>query len=437
MSTNASIKSVHGREVLDSRGRPTVEVDIRLSDGSFGRAMVPSGASTGKHEAVELRDGDADRYNGFGVSLAVRHVNDILGPALIASEADSTDQRDIDNILLELDGTDNKANIGANAILGVSLANARAAAEHRSLPLYRHINYLSSSAASPRLPMITVNMISGGAHGGNNLDMQDFLITPVGAPDYKTSLEWSFRVREAVGVVLTEKGHHSHVVADEGGLAPFLKSHTEALDVLIAGIKLAGLTPGRDQDVAIAMDVAATEFYVDGEYVLNTEGQRLSSCGMTNLLKEWIQTYPIVSIEDALDEDDWDGWNELTSECGQGVQLIGDDLFTTNADRLRRGIKSGTANSVLVKLNQIGTLTETIDLIDMAVAANYIPVVSARSGETEDTFIADLAVGTAAPQFKVGSTTRSERTAKWNQLLRIEEELDSPSEFIGRKAFTR
>jgi enolase len=432
MSTSATIKSVYGREVLDSRGRPTVEVDIRLSDGSFGRAMVPSGASTGKHEAVELRDGDANRYNGFGVSLAVRHVNEILGPALIASEADSTDQRDIDHILLDLDGTDNKSNIGANAILGFSMANARAAAEHRSLPLYRHINDLSSSAASPRLPMI-----SGGAQGGNNLDMQDFLITPIGAPDYKTSLDWSFRVREAVGVVLAENGHHSHVVADEGGLAPFLKTHTEALDVLIEGIKLAGLTPGRDRDVAIAMDVAATEFYIDGEYVLNTESKRLSSSGMTKLLKEWIQAYPIVSIEDGLDEDDWDGWNELTSECGQNVQLIGDDLFTTNARRLRRGIESGTDNSVLVKLNQIGTLTETIDLIDTTVAANYIPVVSARSGETEDTFIADLAVGTAAPQFKVGSTTRSERTAKWNQLLRIEEELNSASEFIGRKAFTR
>jgi enolase len=437
MSSNSTIESVHGREVLDSRGRPTVEVDVRLRDGSFGRAMVPSGASTGKHEAVELRDGDASRYNGFGVSLAVSHVNDVLGPALIASEADSSNQRDIDNILLDLDGTSNKSNLGANAILGVSLANSRAAANSRNLPLYRHINDLSSTAAQPRLPMITVNMISGGAHGGNNLDMQDFLITPVGAPDYRTSLEWSFRVREAIAKVLTEKGHHSHVVADEGGLAPFLKSHTEALDVIIEGIAHAGLVPGRDKDIAITMDVAATEFYVDGEYVLKTEGIRLSSSDLTNLLDDWIKTYPIVSIEDGLDEDDWDGWHALTSQCGKNVQLIGDDLFTTNTERLRRGIESGTANSVLVKLNQIGTLTETIDLIDAAVAANYIPVVSARSGETEDAFIADLAVGTAAPQFKVGSTTRSERTAKWNQLLRIEEELGPDANFIGRAAFTR
>ena len=308
MSSRATIKSIRGREVPDSRGHPTVELDVHLSDGSFGRAMVPSGASTGKHEAVELRDGDASRYNGFGVSLAVSHVNDIIGPALITSEADSTDQRKIDNIMLDLDGTSNKSNIGANAILGVSLANSRAAANHRGRPIYRHINELSSSAAQPQLPMITVNMISGGAHGGNNLDMQDFLIAPVGAPDYKTSLEWSFRVREAIAVVLSQNGHHSHVVADEGGLAPFLNPHTEALDVVIEGIEYAGLVPGRDKDVAIAMDVAATEFYVDGEYVLKTEDIRLSSTDLTNLLDDWIQNYPIVSIEDGLDEDDWDGW---------------------------------------------------------------------------------------------------------------------------------
>lgn len=435
MNRNGRFERIHAREVLDSRGRPTVEVDVTLNDGSFGRAIVPSGASTGKYEAVELRDHDELWYGGLGVNLAVNHVNKVLGPELKNSEISASDQRAVDARLIELDGTSDKSNLGANAILGTSLATARAAAQQRSIPLFRHISELSSREVSPKLPMITVNIISGGAHGGDNLDMQDFLISPVGAPDYRTSLAWSVWVRESVSKVLRDKGFHTHVVADEGGLAPFLDTHTDALETIMQGIRGAGFEPGIDRDVAIAMDVAATEFHVDGVYELRSENRSLSSSQMISLLADWTSRYPILSIEDGLSEDDWEGWKVLTRVIGDRVQLVGDDLFTTNSERLRCGISGGIANSVLVKLNQIGTLTETIDLIDLAMESGYIPVVSARSGETEDPFIADLVVGTATPQFKVGSTTRSERTAKWNQLLRIEEELGPDAPFVGREAF--
>ncbi|MEX0761415.1 MAG: phosphopyruvate hydratase [Dehalococcoidia bacterium] len=439
MTTSTRFERVVAREVLDSRGRPTVEVDVRLVGGATGRAMVPSGASTGKHEALELRDHDSGRYNGLGVTVAVGNVNTVIGPALAESELRATDQAAVDRMLIDIDSTVSKSNLGANALLGVSMATARAGAAAEGVPLYRYLGGLTGGVGviEPRLPLITVNIISGGAHGGQNLDMQDFLIVPVGAPDYRTSLEWSTRVRQSVAALLEAQGHHTHLVADEGGLAPFLSSHKQALDVIVAGIERAGLRPGRDADVAIAIDVAATEFYNGNEYVLATESSRLDAAGLIEVLASWTEQYPVVSIEDGLAEDDWDGWKALTERIGDRTLLIGDDLFTTNPGRLQRGVETGAANGVLVKLNQIGTLTETLQVIEDARQAGYIPVVSARSGETEDAFIADLAVGVAAPQFKVGSTTRSERTAKWNQLLRIEEELGAGAAYAGRDAFGR
>jgi len=433
MADSTIIQSVRGREVLDSRGNPTVEVDVTLRGGAFGRAIVPSGASTGRHEAVELRDGDPSRYEGLGVLRAVAAVNDVIGPA-VCGECDADDQPGLDARLRDLDGTGNKANLGANAILGVSLAAAHAAAATVGQPLYR---YLGGPDARV-LPMPMVNIISGGRHAAAGLDMQDFLAIPIGAETYSEALRMVVAVYRAVGRLLSQMGAYAYGVADEGGYGPPLPCHEDALGLIYDATRLAGYRCARDGDVAIGLDVAATEFVAaDGNYVLRAEGRTFSTAELVDLLEQWGRTYPIISIEDGIAEDDWDGWDYLTRKLGDSAQLIGDDLFTTNPERLTRGADEGIANAVLVKLNQIGTLTETLETVRLAQERGYLPVISARSGETEDTTIADLSVATGAGQIKIGSITRSERLAKYNRLLRIEENLGDQARFAGRDVFAR
>jgi len=408
---------------LDSRGNPTIEAEVRLASGARGVAAVPSGASTGEHEAVELRDGDKARYLGKGVLQAVRNVTEVIGPRLEGLQA--IDQMEIDLEMLDMDGTPNKSNLGANAILAVSLAVARAAADDVGLPLYR---YLGGPMASV-MPVPMMNILNGGAHASNNVDAQEFMVVPIGAEEFEDGLRMGVEVFHALKKVLTERGL-STAVGDEGGFAPMLPSNEAALDVIITAIEAAGYKPG--DDVAIALDVAASELFQDGQYVFKKgDGSRRSAEDMVKLYEKWITTYPIVSVEDGLAEDDWDGWKLLTEALGERVQLVGDDLFVTNTDRLARGIEEDVGNSILIKVNQIGTLTETLQCIELAKGASYGTVISHRSGETEDTFIADLAVATGAGQIKTGSASRTDRVAKYNQLLRIAEELDDFAVYPG------
>jgi len=419
------IESIHAREILDSRGRPTVEVEIGLTGGVKGMASVPSGASTGRHEALELRDRDPRRLRGLGVRHAVQNVNREIAPQLVG--ADATDQAGLDARLIALDGTANKVRLGANALLGVSLAAARAAANAVGLPLWR---YLGGTAARV-MPLPMINIISGGLHAARNLDFQDFLIIPVGAQTYSQALEMSLDIYHTVPVLLAERGL-STLKADEGGYGPALPNNRVALDLLMQTIERAGYRPG--DDIAFALDVAATHFFdpQDGRYHLKSDDQERDAVAMVDLLREWVAQYPIASIEDGLAEDDWRGWQALTSALGGAVQLIGDDLFTTNAERLERGIRMGAANAVLVKMNQIGTLSETLAVVELARRAGYRPIISARSGETEDASLAHLAVATNAGQIKIGSLAQSERLAKYNELLRIEEALGAQAIFAGR-----
>lgn len=419
------ITSIFAREILDSRGNPTIEVDVFLESGAFGRFAVPSGASTGEHEALELRDGDPSRFVGKGVRKAIANINDIIADALLGYPA--TEQRLIDQRLLELDGTPNKAKLGANALLGVSIAVARAAADHLDLPLWRYLGGPNAHI----MPVPLMNIINGGAHADNNIDFQEFMIVPAGAESFSEALRMGTEVFHNLKKVLQEKGLNT-AVGDEGGFAPNLESNQAALDVIVQAVERAGYTPG--QDIYFALDVASSEFFEDGQYKLTGEGRTLSSNEMVEFYATLCATYPIISIEDGMHEDDWEGWQKLTERLGNDVQLVGDDLFVTNPIRLERGIDSQTANSILIKVNQIGTLTETLDCIQMAHRAGYTCVISHRSGETEDTTIADLAVGTNAGQIKTGSASRSDRIAKYNQLLRIEEALGSEARFLGKSA---
>jgi len=413
----SSIRSIHGRQVFDSRGRPTVEVEVSLADGVLGRASVPSGASTGTHEAHELRDGDTAFFNGLGVTAAVGHVNGEIAVALTGRDA--LDQAGCDALLRELDGTSALSRLGANAVLGTSLAICRASAACAGQPLFRRIADLAD-VADPVLPMPMVNIISGGLHAGRGMDVQDFLIVPVGATTMLEAVQLAARVRDATAAICADRGIPT-LLADEGGLSPGCRTGREALELLMTAIERAELQPGRD--VAIAVDVAATSLYdpVTGSYRLRREGRTATGDDMTDLVTSWADEFPILSVEDPLDEEDWEGWNELTTRIGGRVHLIGDDLFTTNAERLRKGIAAGCANGILIKVNQNGTLTGTLQVMALAREARYVPIVSARSGETEDDLLADLAVGTAAGQIKVGSVRSSERLAKYNQLLRIAE----------------
>jgi enolase len=424
-----TIAALRAREILDSRGNPTVEVDCRLANGALGRAAVPSGASTGEHEAVELRDGDPKRYRGKGVLTAVRNVQETLAPRLLG--LDAFDQLAIDRLLIETDGTPNKSRLGANALLGVSLAVAKAAAAALEIPLYRHVG----GAHARTLPVPMMNVVNGGKHADNTVDFQEFMIVPLGAPSFREGLRWGVEVFHALASVLKSRGL-STAVGDEGGFAPNLASNEDALKVLVEAIETAGYRPG--EQVALALDPASSEFCQQGTYVLAGEGGRkLSSSEMVGYYADVCARYPIVSIEDGLAEDDWAGWLELTKKIGDRVQLVGDDLFVTNVKRLARGIKEGVANSILVKVNQIGTLSESLAAIELAHRAAYTTVMSHRSGETEDVTIADLAVATNAGQIKTGSLSRSDRVAKYNQLLRIEEELGADAFYPGRDAFRR
>jgi len=418
------IERVHGREVFDSRGNPTVEVEIELDSGAHGRAIVPSGASTGAFEAVELRDG-GDRLTGKGVLDAVSFVNGELADTVIG--IDALNQRLLDAELISSDGTDNKARVGANAILGISLAAAQAAAAELAIPLWRHVG----GSHAHVLPVPMMNVLNGGEHADNSIDYQEFMFMPVGAASFSEAMQWGVECYHVLKSVLHDRGL-STAIGDEGGFAPNLASNEEAVQLLIDAIERAGRTPG--DEVAIAMDVASTEFYADGVYTLAAEGRTLDSSAMVAELVGLCDRYPIVSVEDGMAEDDWDGWLELTRAVGDRVQVVGDDLFVTNSQRLARGIASGTANSILVKVNQIGTLTETLEAVDMATRAGYTSVMSHRSGETEDTFIADLAVATNCGQIKTGAPARSDRVAKYNQLLRIEEQLGDSAGFRGRAA---
>ncbi len=423
----STIIEVHAREILDSRGNPTVEADVVLSSGASGRAAVPSGASTGEHEAAELRDDDPKRFLGKGVAEAVRNVNELIGPRLEGMAAE--DQILIDSEMMDLDGTPNKSKLGANAILSVSLAVARAAAEDVGLPLYR---YLGGPMAHI-MPVPMMNILNGGAHASNNVDAQEFMIVPIGADTFPEGLRIGVEVFHSLKKVLTGM-KLSTAVGDEGGFAPMLPSNEAALDVVMQAIETAGYQPGRD--VAIALDVAASELYRDGKYVFKKgDGSARTAEEMVGLYTQWVDRYPIVSIEDGLAEDDWDGWSLLTEKLHERVQLVGDDLFCTNVDRLARGIESGTANAILIKVNQIGTLTETLQCIELAKGSSYGVVISHRSGETEDTFIADLAVATGAAQIKTGSASRTDRVAKYNQLLRIAEELGEVAHYPGRDLY--
>jgi enolase len=420
-----TIIDVIAREVLDSRGNPTVEAEVILEDGATGRAMVPSGASTGSHEAIELRDGGG-RYVGKGVLKAVKAVNEIIAEEVVG--LDATDQVLLDQIMLELDGTGNKGKLGGNAILAVSLAVARAAANALSMPLYRYLGGVNART----LPVPLMNVINGGSHADNAVDFQEFMVVPVGFSSFREGLRAGVETFHSLKKVLSNRKYNTNV-GDEGGFAPDLKNNREALDLLLEAIEKAGYTPG-DQ-IAIALDPATSELYKNGKYVLEAEGKTLSSEQMVEYWADWVNNYPIVSLEDGLFEDDWDGWKLLTDTLGKKVQLVGDDLFVTNPKRLKQGIDSGVGNSILVKVNQIGTLTETLDAIEMAHRAGYTSIISHRSGETEDSFIADLAVATNAGQIKTGSASRSDRLAKYNQLLRLEEQLGSAAIYPGRSAF--
>ncbi|KQV23965.1 MULTISPECIES: phosphopyruvate hydratase [unclassified Kitasatospora] len=421
-----SIDVVVAREILDSRGNPTVEVEVGLDDGSTGRAAVPSGASTGAFEALELRDGDKNRYFGKGVEKAVLAVIEQIGPELVGYDA--TEQRLIDQAMLDLDATPDKSSLGANAILGVSLAVAHAASEASDLPLFRYLGGPNAHV----LPVPMMNILNGGSHADSNVDIQEFMIAPIGAESFSEAVRWGVEVYHTLKGVLKERGL-STGLGDEGGFAPNLDSNREALDLIVEAIKKAGYTPGKD--VALALDVAASEFFKDGAYQF--EGKALSSAELIAYYAELVAAYPLVSIEDPLDEQDWDGWKAMTDELGDKVQLVGDDLFVTNPVRLARGIETGTANAMLVKVNQIGSLTETLDAVELAQRNGYRCMMSHRSGETEDVTIADLAVATNCGQIKTGAPARSERVAKYNQLLRIEEILDDAAEYAGRGAFPR
>lgn len=422
----AYIDAIHAREILDSRGNPTVEVEVLLSDGSMGRAAVPSGASTGEFEAVEKRDGDNARYLGKGVQQAVDAVIDEIGPAL--EGVDATEQRLIDQIMIDLDGTDNKAKLGANAILGVSLAVANAAAESAGLPLYKYLGGPNAYL----LPVPLMNILNGGSHADSDVDIQEFMIAPVGAATFSEALRWGVEVYHSLKSVLKEK-NLSTGLGDEGGFAPNLPSNRAALELITEAIQKAGYTPG--EQIALALDVASSEFFENGSY--NFEGQQKSAQDMSDYYAQLVNDFPLVSIEDPLDENDWDGWKVLTDAIGDKVQLVGDDLFVTNPERLQEGIDKGTANSLLVKVNQIGSLTETLDAVQLAQRNMYTTITSHRSGETEDTTIADICVATNAGQIKTGAPARSERVAKYNQLLRIEEELGDAAVYAGKSVFPR
>jgi len=419
----SAIIDIHGREILDSRGNPTVEVDVLLESGAFGRAAVPSGASTGVHEAVELRDGDKERYLGKGVENAVESVNGEIFDALLGMEAD--EQLLIDQTMIDLDGTENKGRLGANAMLGVSMAVARAAAEEAGLPLYKYLG----GVFARELPVPLMNIINGGAHADNPVDIQEFMIMPVGASSIREAIRMGAEVFHALKAALKAAGHNTNV-GDEGGFAPAVGSSEEALSFIMTAIENAGYTAG--DDIVLALDVASSEFYKDGKYELAGEGKSLSSAEMADYLADLVEKFPIVSIEDGMDEDDWEGWKILTDKIGDKCQLVGDDLFVTNPKRLADGINQGVANSILVKVNQIGTLSETLEAVEMAQKAEYTAVISHRSGETEDSTIADIAVATNAGQIKTGSLSRSDRIAKYNQLIRIEEELGSSAVYAGR-----
>jgi enolase 1/2/3 len=420
------IEAVTALEVLDSRGNPTIEVEVSLSSGAIGRALVPSGASTGAHEAVELRDGDKKRYGGKGVQQAVANVAEILGPELLGSDA--ADQRALDARLREIDGTANKGRVGANAILGVSLAAAHATANALDMPLHRYLGGVNAHL----LPVPLLNVVNGGVHASTSVDFQEFMLVPLGLPTFAEALRAGAECFHALKSVLKQKGCDVGQ-GDEGGFAPSLRHNEEAVEVLLQAIEQAGYKPG--SDVALALDPATSELYQDGRYVLKGEGRTLDPAGMVDLWASWCERYPIVSIEDGMAEDDWEGWRLLTERLGTTVQLVGDDLFVTNVERLQRGIESGVANSILVKVNQIGTLTETLDAIALATRNGYTSVISHRSGETEDTTIADLAVATNAGQIKTGAPSRSERVAKYNQLLRLERDLGSAGTYAGPSAF--
>lgn len=422
----AVITDIYAREILDSRGNPTVEVEVILEDGTFVSSCVPSGASTGKFEAVELRDGDKNRYLGKGVLQAVKNVNEVIAPEIVG--LDATEQVLIDQIMINLDGTPNKAKLGANAILGVSMAVAAAAADSLGLPLFQYLGGVNSK----ELPVPMMNILNGGAHAENNVDIQEFMVMPVGAPSFKEGLRLCAEVYHSLKTVLKEKGLACGV-GDEGGFAPNLSSNEEAIQVIMEAIEKAGYKPG--VDVKLAIDAAASEFYVDGKYKLASEGRELTSAEMVEFYGDLIERYPIVSIEDGLAEEDWDGWKLMTEKLGNKIQIVGDDLFVTNTERLGRGIKTNTANSILIKVNQIGTLTETFDAIEMAKRAGYTSVISHRSGETEDTIIADIAVAVNAGQIKTGAPNRSERVAKYNRLLRIEDLLDTTALYRGDDVF--
>jgi len=421
-----AIVDVIAREVLDSRGNPTVECDVLLESGVTGRAAVPSGASTGSREAIELRDGDAKRYFGKGVLRACENINTEIAEAIIG--LDANEQAFIDRTLIDLDGTENKSRLGANATLAVSMAVARAAADEAGLPLYRYFG----GSGGMEMPVPMMNVINGGAHADNNLDIQEFMIIPVGAPSFKEAVRYGAEVFHTLKKILHKKGLNT-AVGDEGGFAPSLANHEEAIKLIIQAIEEAGYEPGTQ--IALGLDCAASEFYKDGKYQLDGEGMSLTAVEFTNLLASWCDKYPIISIEDAMHEGDWDGWATLTAALGKRVQLVGDDLFVTNTKILKEGIQKGIANSILIKINQIGTLTETFAAIEMAKRAGYTAVISHRSGETEDSTIADIAVGTNALQIKTGSMSRSDRMAKYNQLLRIEEDLGETASYPGRGAF--
>ncbi|MDD2720282.1 MAG: phosphopyruvate hydratase [Gallionella sp.] len=422
----SAIVDVIAREILDSRGNPTVEADVLLESGVMGRAAVPSGASTGTREAIELRDGDKQRYLGRGVLKAVENVNTEIAEAIIG--LDAAEQAYIDQTMIELDGTENKSRLGANAILAVSMAVARAAAEDAGLPLYRYLG----GSGKMQLPVPMMNIINGGAHANNNIDMQEFMIIPVGAPTFREALRYGTEVFHALKKLIDEKGMPT-TVGDEGGFAPNLPNNESALQLIVAGIEAAGYVPGAD--VAIGLDCASSEFYKDGVYHLEAEGLKLTSAQFVDYLANWADKYPIVTIEDGMAENDWDGWKLLTDRLGKNVQIVGDDVFVTNTKILREGIRKGIGNSILIKVNQIGTLTETFEAIEMAKRAGYTAVVSHRSGETEDSTIADIAVATNALQIKTGSASRSDRMSKYNQLLRIEEDLGDTASYPGRDAY--
>ena len=427
-----TITKIHAREILDSRGNPTLEAEITLADGSFGRAMVPSGASTGTKEAVELRDGDKTRYLGKGVRKAAENVNGAIASAL--KGFDAADQQGLDHRLIDLDGTENKGRLGANALLGVSMANAHAMATSKKIPLWRHLADISEHPAGwqPTLPVPMMNIINGGAHADNNVDLQEFMVLPVGVGSFAEALRAGTEVFHALKSVLKGRGL-STAVGDEGGFAPDLRSNSEALDTILEAIGKAGYTAG--EDILLGLDVASSEFFENGKYNLTGEGKRLSSEQFTDFLADWCAQYPIITIEDGMAEDDWAGWKLLTERLGDKVQLVGDDLFVTNPRIFRDGIEQRVANAILIKVNQIGTLSETLEAIAMADHAKYAAIVSHRSGETEDTTIADIAVATTATQIKTGSLCRSDRVAKYNQLLRIEEQLGAAAKYAGRDAF--